>query len=486
MTDEDIKRCKKFKHFSTGNAVFYLVVIAAYIAMFSEALIEQLMDVSISSVWLGFLLLNNKMYNVSPVLIIAIYGSILVFTGYRLYVFIPAVKRARAARASKLGSAQDFRRIKSAKVRPRRGVARSCSALYSKIMDNFGQLMDLLSDSGKVSRALKERTNNEMWTSMNRRAKSETCSAASASGSASVSASVSSRSASGSGSGRFSNLLNSTAQNNNKNSKQSLTKRSAFRVSALVVDPAVNIPPSILAMRGTGVTFIANSEADQISAKQFFDCTVDSPSLPTPSCPEDIPVVYTSSTGHGVGTRARTFKANKGVTSNPHVALQRLLSRHCLGPVAARRGDEISTFEEPEALRCTFYLSELKSHLKFILDIYYPNNSIITEDERVEVFQNFQLWWQSTRLQLRIIPRHGSVSRGDEQHRDRVSFSAFSSWFLHVSETLIVAHTTRSEPEPEPVVTQTPLPDLITSPAELPSPPIVSDRWGGYIFNLFH
>jgi hypothetical protein len=112
MTDGDIERCKKFRHFSIGSVVFYLVMVAAYIAMFSEALIEQLMDVSISSVWLGFLLINDKIYTVSPLLIVVIYGSILGITGYRLLIFIPSVKRARAARASKLGSAQDFKRLK--------------------------------------------------------------------------------------------------------------------------------------------------------------------------------------------------------------------------------------------------------------------------------------------------------------------------------------------------------------------------------------
>jgi hypothetical protein len=344
-------------------------------------------------------------------------------------------------------------------------------------MVNLGNLMDLFTDSGKVSRALRERTANEAWTSMNRRAKSETCSVASGSTSAARSAA--------SGSGRFSNLANLSAQNNSKNSKQSLTKRSAFRVSTLVMDPTVDISTSILDMRCTGDTFVANSEVDQISAKQFFDCTVDSPTLPTTTCQEDIPIVYTSSTGRGVGTRARTFKSIKGVTTDPHVALQRLLSRHCLGPVAAGKGDEISTFEDSEAFKCTFYLSDLKSHLKFILDIYYPNNYSITEEERVEVFQNFLLWWQSTRLQLRNVPPHGSFSTGDEQHSDRVSFSAFSSRFLHESEALTVAHTIRPEPEPDPVIVQTPIPDLITSSAELPSPPIVYDRWGGYVFNLF-
>jgi hypothetical protein len=427
MTDGDIERCKKFRHFSIGSIVFYLVMVAAYIAMFSEALIEQLMDVSISSVWLGFLLINNKIYTVSPLLIVVIYGSILGFTGYRLWIFIPSVKRARAARASKLGSAQDFKRLKPANQRPRKGITRSCRALSSKIMDNFGQLMDLLSNSAKISRALRERRNNETWTSMNR-----TQSDATSGPMGSVPRSPAPK--------RFSNLVHSTAQNNNR--KPLLNRRSTFRLSAIVVSPEVNIPPLILAMRGTGVTFVASSEsyvADQITAKAFFRCADDS----APSCLQDLPIVYAASALR-IGMRAKSYRVSKGVTSDPHEALRRLLSRHFLGSAAAERGDEISTLEEKEALNCTFYLSELKSHLNFILDIYYPNDSILSQDERVEIFENFHSWWQSARLQT--VPRRGHVPTELSHQMDRVRFSAFSSWFLLVSEKLVVAHTTRSGP----------------------------------------
>jgi hypothetical protein len=395
--------------------------------MFSEALIEQLMDISISSVWLGFLLINNKIFTVSPLLIVIIYGSILGFTGYRLFVFIPSVKSARAARASKLGSAQDFKRLKPANQRSRKGITRSCSALSSKIMDNFGQLMDLLSNSAKISRALGERRNNETWTSMNR-----TQSDGTSGPMGSVPRSADPK--------RVSNLANSTAQNSNR--RQFLTRRSTFRLSAIVVNLEVYIPPLILAMRDIGVAFVASSEsyvADQSTAKSFFHCADESPF----SCSQDLPIVYAASDLR-IGMRAKSFRVTKGVTSDPHVALRRLLSRHFLGSVAAERGDEISAFDEKEALYCTFYLSELKSHLNFILDIYYPKDSILTRDERVEIFENFHSWWQSARLQT--VPHRSHVPKETSHQLDRVSFSAFSSWFLLVSEKLVIAHTTWTGP----------------------------------------
>lgn len=471
MTDYDIQRCKRFKYFSTGSAVFYLVVIAAYIAMLSESLIEQFMDVSISSVWLGFLLFNNKMFTISPAIIVAIYGSILAFTAYRLLVFVPAVKRARAARASKRRAAQEFQRLRPAHNRPRRGAVRSCSVLYSKLVINVGHFMDLFTDSDKESRALHERTSNEMWTSMNKRAKSDTSAVPS------PPASVSSHSAvSATDSGRFSNLVNTTAQNNSNYREQLIKRRSAFRLSTLVVNPEVNIPPMILAMRGTGTSFIASCEADQTAAKQFFGCEEARPSSPTPklSYPTDLPIVYAaSSRGRGIGMRAKSFRATKGITADANVALQRLLDRHFLGPNAAERGDTISTFEEAESLKCTFYLSELESHMTFILDIYYPNDIILSEDEREEVFQQFHLWWEASR---------STVPAEDLEQRNRVSFSAFSSWFLLLSEALITAHTTRPELEQEPEIEiiEEEIPELIAYPT-----PIVSDRWEGMGLNFF-
>ena len=426
MTDGDIERCKKFRHFSIGNVVFYLVVISAYIAMVNEPLIDQLMDLSISSVWLGFLLINFKIYTTSPVLFVAIYGTILGLTGYRLYVFIPAVKRARAARASKLRSAQNFTRIGPASRRPGKGIARSCSALITKIMDYFSHAMDLLSNSEKISRKKRVRKINEIWTSMNRIQ------------SDSVIGPMAPRSA---GPRRLSNLVNSTAHKIDRTLPT--RRRSAFRLSSSETNPEVFIPPLILAMRGTGVIFVTNSDnyvADQITAKAFFDCS-DSTLV---SCSQEMPIVYATS-AIKAGVRAKSFRANKVITTDPHAALRRLLSKHILGPAAAQKGYEISAFEAHEALHCTFYLSELESLLNFICDIYYPNNNVLTEDERVEVFENFHSWWQSASLQT-AVPYRGSVSKEVAQLRDRVYFSDFSSWFLLVSRTLTVAHTKRTGP----------------------------------------
>jgi hypothetical protein len=423
MTDGDIERCKQFRHFSTGNLIFYLVMVAALIAMFNETLIDQLMDLSISSVWLGFLLFNFTIYTISPVLVVAIYVTILGLTGYRSYVFIPAIKRARAARASKLRSAQNFNGLKLASTRPGKGISRSCSALISKIMDNIGQLMYLLSNSEKISRAKRVRENNEIWTSMNR-TQSDT-----------VIGPMAPRSA---GPRRFSNLVNSTAHKIDRT--LSMRRRTAYRRTTSEMNPEVCIPPLILAMRGTGVIFVTNSDnyvADQITAKAFFSSANDCPT----SCSQEMPIVYATSALRA-GVRAKCFSANKGTTSDPHVALRRLLLRHFLGPAAAERGDEISFFEAHEALHCTFYLSELESLLNFICDIYYPNNNVLTEDERVEVFENFHSWRQSASLRT-AAPYCGSVSKEVAQLRDRVHFSDFSSWFLLVSRTLTVAHTTR-------------------------------------------
>lgn len=428
MTDGDIERCKKFRHFTIGNAIFYLVVIAAYVAMLNAAFIEELIDVSISSIWLGFLLLNDKMLTISPAILVAVYGTILGLTAYRFLVFIPAVTRARAARASKLGSALDFKRLRAAHQRPRGGIPRSCTALYLKVIVNFGHFMDLLSTNAKKLRAFRERKDNEMWTSMNRIQ------------SDGILGPMSSILPRPSAPTRVIHFVNSTAQKND--CKQYLKRRNAFRLTTLAAYPEVYIPPMILAMRGTGVTFVSNGEnyvADQVIAKKFFNCADESP----PSRTHETPTVC-SVTARRVGSRAKSYRSNKGITSDPHEALRRLLSRHFLGPAAAERGDEISAFDEPEALRCTFYLSELKSYLNFIFDIYYPNNNILTEDERAEVFEYFHSWWQSARL--KTVPSRGHIMEEQVCDRDRVLFSAFSSWFLLVSETLVVAHTMRTGP----------------------------------------
>ena len=144
------------------------------------------------------------------------------------------------------------------------------------------------------------------------------------------------------------------------------------------------------------------------------------------------------------------------------------------------QGGEISAFEKPEALKCTFYLSELKTLLNSILDIYYPNDTILSADERVEVMQHFLLWWDATLLKQQAAASRNKIPQGVSPHTDRVSFRTFSTWFLLMSEALIVAHTAvRAEPEAPP----RPLPDL-TSVEVLP-PAVVSDSWGG-LFNLFY
>lgn len=419
MTDGDIQRCRKFKHFSIGSVIFYMVVVAAYIAMVNEPLIEQLMDVSISSVWLSFLLINTKLYDISPIIIIVVYGSFLLFFGYRLYVFIPAVKRARAARARGLGSSQDFQRIRPAS--KRRGVARSCSVLYSKVMDIFGHLMYNLSDSAKMAAARREQRNLEMWTSMNR----------THAHTASVSSEVTQPLAP--------KQLSSIRVPGRKDLHR---RRSAFRLTKVVTNPDINLPPFILAMRGTGDMFVANSEnyvEEQITAAKFFNCAKDS----APSCSQDLPIVYTMS-ATGLGTRARNFKENKGVSSDPFVTLRRLLSRHFLGPEAVSRGEEISAFEELDALNCTFYLGELLSLLDFVFDIYYPNNSILTKDERMEVLESFHSWWRSVCLQTASDSIRDSDSKKTTEQGDCVSFADFSAWFLRVAEILTVTHTMRS------------------------------------------
>ena len=112
MTDADIDKCKQHKNFTLGRVIFYTVIVAAMIAALSEELVDQMLDIILTSALLGFLLLNEQAINISPAILIVVYGVVGGTALYHLLVFVPSVRQARQARAQRAYASQDFARTR--------------------------------------------------------------------------------------------------------------------------------------------------------------------------------------------------------------------------------------------------------------------------------------------------------------------------------------------------------------------------------------
>ena len=87
------------RHFSISSSV-------------SEILVDQLLSTVLSTSLLGFLLLHTKLIEISPLLVVGIYGILFSIILYNLFIFAPSVKKARQARIKKAQSMKEFGRSK--------------------------------------------------------------------------------------------------------------------------------------------------------------------------------------------------------------------------------------------------------------------------------------------------------------------------------------------------------------------------------------
>lgn len=440
-------------------------MMAAYVAMVSEVFVDQLMDVTLSSIWLAFLMINTRLLLISPLLIIVIYGFIAGFTLYRFGVFVPVVERARALRASRLMAAKEFHRSPSLEGKSAQWGVTAIKRIGYKSMDYLGNWMDMFSKSAVLSRKARAFSDDEAWGSMNRTPLLV--------GAVSPSTSQSSR-------------LN-VVSCEPKESQYSIETRDlapgktfprtvSYRAHRLRSPSSLqlktlSIPPSIMALRSSH-NFSANANAKRDkealpSHQHAVIHTFDIDDLQAPCISSQTPVI-SGMVPALIGDNAKSFRANKEITSDPHVALRQILTIHVLGAEAHRRGETLSAFEIPEALKSVFFLSELELLLSSIFDTFYPNNVILTDMERIEAVELLRSWRKS--LQAPSTSESASEKEtesrrvddaeegeGAEQgvsavvpplspspslsNSDRISFPAFAKWFVHLAQLIHTMHT---------------------------------------------
>ena len=438
-------------------------MMAAYVAMVSEVFVDQLMDVTLSSIWLAFLMINTRLLLISPLLIIVIYGFIAGFTLYRFGVFVPVVERARALRASRLMAAKDFHRSPSLEGKSAQWGVTAIKRIGYKSMDYLGNWMDMFSESAVISRKARAFSDNEAWGSMNR-----------------TPLLVGAVSPSTSQSSRLNAVIFEPKESQYSIETRDLAPGKTFprtvsyrahrlRSPSSLQLKTLSIPPSIMALRSSH-NFSANAKKDNEalpSDQHAVIHTFDIDDLQAPCVSSQTPVI-SGMVPALIGDNAKSFRANKEITSDPHVALRQMLTIHVLGAEAHRRGETLSAFEIPEAVKSVFFLSELELLLSSIFDTFYPNNVVLTDMERIEAVELLRSWHKSLQAPSTIesASEKETESRsvddaeegeGAEQgvsavvppssqspslsNSDRISFPAFAEWFLHLAQLIHTMHT---------------------------------------------
>ena len=392
--------------------------------MINESLIDQLMDITIASVWLSFMLINTRIFLVSPVLIAAVYSVIIGYLCVRFGVFIPIVERSRVARMNRARAAKDYWSSNKRNASFKWLLARSSYRAGVKALDYCGWWVDQISDGSQVTKRAAMRAEAEMWGAMNKQPSSQ--------GRIYPVTSVNQDAATPE---TFSEDAQSALFKVFSKEAPSSSYRS-FRIPRLTSTEKGMLPNFILDMRITGTRLIGKSETheeDQIVASNMFDCSEEREDVRTFV---ETPVVRSSILRH-TGYKSTAYRANRSITADPLAVLKQILARHTLGLEAYESGCEVSAFEEEEAAKCSFTLSEVESLMRLSFETYYPKDHVLSAEEREEVIEHLHAWYRSSLL----IP---SPSHPREEFR-LITFVSFSEWFLHLADKVTASRTVHDE-----------------------------------------
>jgi hypothetical protein len=95
MSDLDVQCCRDRKGVGFGTVLFIIVGIPALIGLVSELGIDNLMEVVVPSVFTGFIIVNNVLLAVSPVVLAIPYIILASFLLYQFGILGPSLKRVR-------------------------------------------------------------------------------------------------------------------------------------------------------------------------------------------------------------------------------------------------------------------------------------------------------------------------------------------------------------------------------------------------------
>ena len=183
------------------------------------------------------------------------------------------------------------------------------------------------------------------------------------------------------------------------------------------------IPPMILYMRQTGIAFNNLYIGEDLSHNHIplpLDIVKANARLPS------VIIQFT------VAKQARKYMANVDITTDPQIALKRMLERHLLGAESYRNGEECNIFDFEDAGNDFIFMSELKEMLTWTWDTFYPGGKKLTSELMLEVDDLFQKWRKS---QIRLESCSNDYPEGCTRTLG-ANFSEFSAWFTIVCEVV--------------------------------------------------
>ena len=395
ITDHDVEKCREHKHFTLGNIILYTVMIAAIIAAVSEMFLDQFLSCILATALLGFLLLHAKLIAISPLLVFGVYTILAIITLYNIYIFVPSVKRARQTRAKVAQSAREFSRSRySIKYDKKsntclRDFQIRCGRLGAHFLGFAGIWHAIISNEHEEWRMEQDRQESLIWCGMNRSFPNE--------------------------------------ENISMISKVVKKPRTSeiYKKGGVTDEHSMKfqIPPMILYMRQTGIAFNNLYIGEDLSHNRIplpLDIVKANARLPS------VIIQFT------VAKQARKYMANVDITTDPQIALKRMLERHLLGAESYRNGEECNIFDFEDAGNDFIFMSELKEMLTWTWDTFYPGGKKLTSELMLEVDDLFQKWRKS---QIRLESCSNDYPEGCTRTLG-ANFSEFSAWFTIVCEVV--------------------------------------------------
>ena len=389
MTDADILRCKEHKHFSLGNVIFCTLLVAAAIAALSEALVEQILSILLTSTSLSFALLHSKLLAVSPIILIVLYVVLCGSVAYHFLVYAPSLKRARTLRATQQVTSRDFAAIKPKAAAETKTFILSTKRIRAWISLVFfqyaGYLNSFVSNEGMKRSKEQERLNNLVWSGMNKPFAQH---------------------------GSITDEAGPLSQTHHRSQTQ-INKRLPPTTELL-------IPLAVLVMRQTGEAF-----REVPNAPQWIGTA---PEKPFDEEEWMLPIVLAT---HQSGRLARIYTATVEITSDPMVALRRILDRHTVGAEAHKNGNECSLFEHLDVSDIYLFTSEISELLDWSWETFYPGGKAITTELKTEITEQLFRW--------RKVKNHLSTSGDTVPHLESAGgayFTEFATWFLSICDKI--------------------------------------------------
>ena len=445
ITDADISRCRQFRNYSSQSIILYIVIITAVVAAISQTFVDQAMSIGISTVWLGFVLVNVKILSFSSVVLVILYAIVFGPLLYRATIYSPSIRQTRAVREMMQHHAGDFKSATTSRHALRHRTpfgldipVRAMGRISTKLNSCAGYWHTLFSNEVGEDRKEKVRQDDAVWCGMNART-------ASASACERERGSDRERESSAVGSNfSFSRIppASSSVQPRSQPkplsrprprphphphpcrvatlSSPSSSSSTCSQVLSAVQAPHREIPAIITSMRPTG-SMVVKREDDRIkgevAAMQYFGAIAGH--SVSHGC---VPVLVAGM--HGKKSfQSRQFSRKNMATRCPQVALTSMLQRHLLGVASFERGDEVDIFHMSDTSKIFLLESEAISLLRWVWGIFAPDVGFNIE-EREEMILCFLEWRVRRDSELSATIVLCTWRRG------YLDFKEFSDWFL--------------------------------------------------------